>query len=561
MIAGTLARCRPLQAIGLGPKLGRSVAGANAAASGRRDEGRSMRQAGKQPSPVVADQGEVIAFLSSHAAHGQDGPARVVETQGAVVVLAGDVAIKMKRAVRFPFMDFSTLDKRRAACEAELAVNAPNAPGLYLKVQRVTREPSGLALDGPGETVEWVVRMRRFDETRTLDHLADAGALPDRLLADLVEAIRAAHARAPERRGADVASSLALYVEQNREALLAAPGVVPAIAVNDLTERSRQAIEQLRPLLAVRSARGLVRRCHGDLHLRNIALVEGRPVLFDAIEFDEDIATCDVLYDVAFLLMDLWHHGLRAEANRVLNRMLWASAPADLDGLAAMPFFLSRRAALRAKIEAAEADIEEAAAASAHVEAARAYVSLALAALDPVRPRLVAVGGLSGTGKSTLAAALSPLLGGPPGAVHLRSDAERKRIAGIPESGRLPAQAYTQKASDAVYAALLEKARLALRAGRPVVMDAVFARSRERQDAADLASRCGTGFDGLWLEAPIEVLASRVAARTGDASDADEAVVRRQAGFDIGPLDWTHLASAGPVGEVLALARTALGVT
>ncbi|MFO1149005.1 MAG: AAA family ATPase [Alsobacter sp.] len=508
--------------------------------------------------PVVEDQSAVIAFLCDPATHGLPDPPRRFETHGAVVVLAGDTAYKMKRAVRFPFMDFSTLARRKAACEAELAVNGPNAPEIYRDVVPVTRTADGLALGGPGEPVEWLVRMARFDEARTLDVLASQGPLPDTLLARLVEAVVASHARAPLRETADVPAALGRYLDQNQAAFAADPGLFPANEAAELTSRSRAALANIAELLRRRTAAGQVRRCHGDLHLRNIVMLGDRPVLFDAIEFDEDIATCDLLYDLAFLVMDVWERGRRGEANRVLCRYLWATGAESMEGLPALPFFVSLRAALRAKIEAAEAGQD--ARGRAHAEAAMRYFALAREALRGERPRLVAVGGLSGTGKSTLAAGLAPLLGAPPGAVHWRSDVERKRLMQVAETEKLDASGYTKEASQAVYERLLERARATLRAGRSAIVDAVFARPQEREAVEAIARETGAAFDGLWLQAPTQAVLARIEARREDASDADAAVARSQAGYDCGTLTWPVIDAGGAAHHTLARACDVLGL-
>ena len=504
---------------------------------------------------VVQDQSAALALLADPATHGLSAhlaeDIRRIDTHGAVVFLVGPDAYKVKRAVRFPFMDFSTLEKRRAACEAEIAVNRPNAPAIYLGVLPVTRIPQGLALGGAGEPVEWVVHMRRFDQSSTLDHIAEAGGLTPRLLADLSTVIRDSHTRAPLRPDADTAASLGRYLAQNDEAFRGFPAIFPPVEVAALSERSRAALDACRELLKERAVDGLVRRCHGDLHLRNIALLDGRPVLFDGIEFDEDIATCDILYDLAFLLMDLWERDLRREANTILNRWLWLAQEDEIAGLRALPLFLSIRAALRAKIAAAETEIGDPARAEAHAREARRYFAFAQDFLDTIPPRLVAVGGLSGTGKSTLAAALAPHLGHPPGAVHGRTDIERKILAGRPETERLPAGSYTQSASDEVYDRLLRKAAAALDAGSSVVVDAVFARPRERAAVEAIARDHGADFIGLWLEAPLQTLEERVGARIGDASDADLTVVQKQAVYDVGPVGWPRIDASGSPEAVL----------
>ena len=192
-----------------------------------------------------------------------------------------------------------------------------------------------------------------------------------------------------------------------------------------------------------------MRHCHGDLHLRNIVEIDGAPVLFDAIEFDDRLATIDVLYDLAFLLMDLGKRGLGPHANVVLNAYLDAEgSTGNLVGLATLPLFLSMRATIRAKVELLRARMAPHGQAAAAREEARVYFELAQRFLAPAAPRLIAIGGLSGTGKSAVARAIAPSVGAFPGAVHVRSDVERKRLFGVAPRERLPARAYAPEISD-----------------------------------------------------------------------------------------------------------------
>jgi len=504
------------------------------------------------PSHVVADQSEVIEFLANPSTYGLGSGITRIDTHGAVVILAGDLAYKLKRAVKFPFTDFSTPGKREAACRDEIAVNRPGAPGIYLDVVPITRGKNGLELRGKGEAVDWVVRMRRFDENRTLDRLAEQDGIDAALLDRTTQAVLASHGRAPRREGGPATQSLASYIGQNDEAFRERPDLFPAGDVDALTRAAARALEASRPLLLERGRAGFVRRCHGDLHLRNIVLIDEHPTLFDAVEFDDAIATGDILYDLAFLLMDLWQRGLRREANTVLNRYLWqAGEEAHLAGLEALPLFLSIRAALRAKIAASAAPLQPEAGRSAMEDEAKGYFRLAREFLGHSPPFLVAIGGFSGTGKSTLAMAVAPALGRAPGAVVLRSDIERKRIAGVPEEQRLPREAYTAEATEAVYEALRRKARLVLAAGCCAIVDAVHAEPSERLAVENVASEAGLPFTGFWLEAPLPTLVERVTLRQGDASDADVAVVHRQAAYDLGAVGWTRL-DAGVPREVLA---------
>jgi aminoglycoside phosphotransferase family enzyme/predicted kinase len=506
---------------------------------------------------VVEDQSAVFDFLGAPATHGmREKPVRV-DTHGAVVFLAGENAYKVKRAVKFPFMDFSTLAKRETACKAEIEVNRENAPHTYIEALPVTRANGGFRLGGSGEAVEWVVHMRRFDERRTLDHVAEAGGLSPPLLAKLVRAILASHARAPRRDGKPAAESLRRYVSDSDVAFKESPELFPVERVEALTKRSHEMLARCWDLMLERGEAGFVRRCHGDLHLRNIALLDGEPTLFDAVEFDDSIATGDVLYDLGYLLMDIWERGLKREANLVLNRYLWGCDAAQIHGLAALPIFLSIRAAIRSKVLAAGLQHLGGSAREAMATEAQQYFRAAESFLELQKPRLVAIGGLSGTGKTTLGSAIAPFVGSAPGAIHLRSDIERKVLAGVDETHRLPANAYTPEASRAVYAALRKKAGLVLAAGYGVIVDAVHAGEAERDAIEKVAAAASVPFCGLWLDAPAEVILARVQARTGDASDATEAVVRRQLRYDLGEVKWTRLETTG---ELTARAEAALAV-
>jgi uncharacterized protein len=498
----------------------------------------------------------VFAFLARSSTHG-GACVRRIDTHAAVVFLAGERAYKVKRAVRFPFLDFSTLEKRKVACTAEIEANRPFAPELYLRVVAITRESGGaMSLGGVGEPVEWAVEMRRFDETKTLDLLADDGAV-DRAMADsLARAVAAAHARAPVVEPAPWIEALAAYVEQNDAAFREYPELFPAAAAECFTAVSRQALSRIRPLLHARGTLGLVRRGHGDLHLGNIALIDGRPVPFDALEFDPVVASGDVLYDLAFLLMDLVDRKLQPAANVVLNRYLTESRRTeDLDALAALPFLMSMRAAIRAKVTAARAAFAPQADRASAEKAATTYFELAATLIAPPPPVLVAIGGLSGTGKSVLARALAPELMPAPGAVLLRSDVERKALFGVAEMEPLPADAYTGDVTASVYAALADKARRVTAAGHSAVVDAVFATAAERSAVATVASEGNVAFHGLFLTADLATRIARVGHRADDASDADARIAEQQERYALGPMDWVPIDASGAPEQTLSRAK------
>ena len=354
-----------------------------------------------------AQRAEVEAFLGATTTYGAEVTSvERVETHGAMVFLAGDNAYKIKRPVRYSYMDFSTLELRRRALVREYEINRPHAPAIYLGVVAITRGPDGsLAIGGNGEPVEWAVHMRRFDDEALLSRVAERHGIDKALARDIADVVHRYHRSAAVERHSDPRSRLRHIIDELSDALAAPELGFAGDDVRRLTSLCRARLDAITPMLHRRANAGMVRRCHGDLHLGNIVLWHGQPTLFDAIEFDETIATIDTLYDLAFLLMDLDRRGQRAAANVVLNRYLWRTqGQLDLEGLAALPLFLALRAGIRAMVLAQRATLRSA----HHDHEASCYLSAATAYLDPVTPQLIAVGGLSGTGKSTLAAALAP---------------------------------------------------------------------------------------------------------------------------------------------------------
>jgi predicted kinase len=260
--------------------------------------------------------------------------------------------------------------------------------------------------------------------------------------------------------------------------------------------------------------------------------------------------------------MDFWQRGLKAEANQIFNRYLWQRDDAgDIEGSALLPLLMSIRAAIRAKVAIMTAPFEDPESAKTSVAEGRRYLAFAEALLVPVAPRLVAVGGLSGTGKTSVSAAVAAELGRPPGALHLRSDIERKRMLGVGDTDRLPPQSYTQETSDAIYERLRDKAGRAVKAGQSVVVDAVHARPAERDAIEAVARDNGVAFTGIWLDASEDILLKRVAARTGDASDADADVVMHQIAYDIGPIGWTRIDASRSVEQLSRQIRERIRAT
>jgi len=460
---------------------------------------------------------------------------RVIETSCAWVFLQGERALKLKKPVNYGFLDFSTLEKRRLALRRELELNRVTAPDIYRALHLITKTDDGLELDGDGETVDCALEMRAFDPASVL------AEQPQRVDADLAEQlgriIARFHATAKIRPEGGGAKALGYAVGYNAMNLRALSGKLDATQVERVIAATDAALAAFTPLLEARRRQGFGRRCHGDLHLANILIEHGRPILFDCIEFNDLLSEIDVQDDIAFLIMDLAFRGQAETANRVLNAYLDEASrqfPDDMwDGLAALPLMLSVRATIRTHVTATQNDLAT----------ARRYLDAAARFLRPQAPTLTAIGGLSGTGKTTLARRIAPSLGAAPGAVILRSDEIRKRLAGVAPLDRLPSESYTSQSSQRVYDEMLRLARRVLAAGHSVVLDAVFLRPEERESAETVVREAGVPFRGFWLDGQPDDLRGRLAARTGDASDAGPAALAEQLGRDPGPIGWRRLAS------------------
>ena len=495
------------------------------------------------------EQDDVIARLAAGEALGGTAPERI-DTHISVVFLTADRAYKLKRALSTPYLDYSTLAKRRTYCEAEIEINRRTAPQIYLHATPVTLEADGnLAFGGPGETVEWVVEMARFDTGATFDRLAQAGELDAVLVRDLADEIAAFHGaaeRVDTRDGAAIVEPTIGGNERELRNWADAPFAAPDI--DRLTGLQRTRIDANRALLDSRAAAGFVRRCHGDLHLRNICRIDGSPVIFDAIEFNEAFIRIDVLCDLAFLRMDFAHCGHGDFANLVFNRYLQRTG--DVGGIGLLPLFQSLRATTRAHVTAKAAGERAEGPHQAEMRTeANAYLDLAIALLRPASPRLIAIGGFSGTGKSTLARRIAPGLGALPGALTISSDPIRKRLQGVAPEDRLPEDAYSAPVDARVFDEMFLEAETALAAGVPVILDMTFRDAGLRRRAEACAEEAGVPFAGFWLEADPAILAARVDARTGDPSDATTAVLERQLASGAGEILWTRIDTSASLQE------------
>ncbi|CAN7331365.1 AAA family ATPase [Aminobacter sp. LjRoot7] len=498
---------------------------------------------------LTEDQTAAVAFLLNAATHRDANKVEMIETHISRVFLAGERAFKMKRAVKLPYADFSTADLRLAVCKLEVERNSMTAPGLYLGTRRLTRAPNDqLEFDGPGELVDAVVEMRRFDQSALLDRMALAGELTPKLMTDVARTIIRFHRGAPVSHSGTGTANLGHVLDINR-AGFATSSVFTNVEIEAFDGLFRNALARHGSLLDSRERLGKIRRCHGDLHLRNICRFEGEPRLFDCIEFNDQIATVDVLYDLAFLLMDLWYRGLPEFANLVVNRYL--DEADDEDGFILLPMLMAIRAAVRSHVAATLAE-EGGDNKVKLVAEAKSYFELARLLLVDCPPRLVALGGMSGSGKTTVAEAVAAHIGAPPGARIVESDRVRKSLHGVPAETRLPARAYLPEVSERVYAEMAWRAGLILSQGGSVVADAVFDRPSDRQRIERSATERHLPFVGFWLEADPDLLWQRVSERKGGPSDATIDVLSRQLRRNGASVSWVKLDAARAPARIVA---------
>lgn len=498
-----------------------------------------------------------MEFLLDPTTHGcAEGGVAHVQTHLSEIVLAGNHVYKLKRAVQLPYVDFSTCKNRLSACLNELELNRKTAPTIYRAVRKITRDKDGrLSFDGQGEEIDAVVEMVRFDEDAILENMAKRHILANSTLEAVAREVGRFHDNADAMPGnGDMSAVLDVNLAAFRSSNFFAEDLVTKF---DTGCRRLHAIHL--DLLSRRARDGYRRRCHGDLHLRNICLIDGKPVLFDCLEFNAELSAIDVLYDLAFLLMDLWRLEQRAQANLVLNRYL--DTRNDEDGLPLIPFFMALRAGIRAHVLATHAADCTAPDREQIENDAHRYLALALRLLEPSQARVLVISGKSGTGKSTIAAAIADRVGPPPGARILSSDRIRKQMLGADAQAKLPASAYSRAMSEKVYAYQAAHTQAIATNGTGVIADAVFDRATDRQRIEKAAQAANTSFFAVQLVAPVATLLYRVETREPGPSDADATIVAAQHAKADSINAWPEIDTSGSEDDTLRQFAKIIGVT
>ncbi len=441
-------------------------------------------------------------------------PARLVETHISWVLLGEGTAWKIKKPLRLSFVDYSTLERRRHFCEEELRLNRRLAPSLYLGVARITGSPAAPTLDGPGEALEYAVRMRRFADGALFGEQLAAATLTAQDVDRLAWLVAGWQQRAPP---AEAAAGFALPQQRLQVALAALAGAATAATgtgQSHLRQWLQASAAELAPLWARRREGGAVREGHGDLHLDNVVRLDDSVEAFDCIEFDPALRWIDVLDEIAFPVMDFSARGRGDFAFRLLN--LWLDLTGEHGALPALRFAVVYRALVRAQVEHLRHPDDDA--------AAGRYLQTALAWTKSAPPQLAITHGLPASGKTVASQQWLQR----EGAIRLRSDVERKRLFGLAMLERSSDQGldlYGADATERTYQRLFTLARTILQAGYPVILDAAFLQQDERMQALALARELGVPFWILHCEAPEEVLRQRLLARRGDASEADTTVL------------------------------------
>jgi len=458
-----------------------------------------------------------------------------IETHGATVLLGKYHAIKMKKAVHFDHMDYGTVEQRRIFCEKELTLNKKSAPTLYLEILPIYASIDTVYSFKTGDhPIEHLLKMRRFPKGNRLDEYINREDFSFDLQEKLADAVISLHTTAKIVASEENVPNFNGVIHKNFQQLDGfCPDILELKDVQNYRQNLKNFVKKQDTLLTSRITDQWVRWGHGDLHLQNICLLDGEPLLFDAIEYQDDFVISDILYDLSFLLMDLWERDLRAAANSIFNRYLTGmkcmTKPQGFQGLQLLPFYLSMRAGIRTHVAGNRfLQSDDAKSRKEYAIQTRQLFDSSRSHLSPPPPRMIAIGGFSGSGKSTLARNLAPFIGAAPGAIRIRSDEIRRQLIGWDEYSKMPQSAYTSEQSAAVYKQMELCAKAILQTGHSVILDAVLDREIDQKSFEQVATDLHLPFTGIWLNVDQQVMKKRIEGRSRDASDATVQVLEQQ---------------------------------
>ncbi|MBO0349515.1 AAA family ATPase [Phormidium pseudopriestleyi FRX01] len=452
--------------------------------------------------------------------HPVQEPVTLMQTHASFILLTGDYVYKVKKSVNFGFLDYSTLEKRHHFCDEELRLNRQIAPQMYLEVVAVTKQGSGLELNGNGESVEYALKMRQFPQEALLIHQFEQGQLTQEQMEQLGQVVAEFHRQTPTNdyiKSFGEVAKIRVAIDNNyKQSQLYIDGPQTRQQFEETKAYSDCFFAERSSQFEQRMQLDKIRECHGDLHFKNIALWDNQIVLFDRIEFNEAFRFVDVMYDIGFAVMDMEARGRQDLANGFLNTYLEQTG--DWQGLQVLQLYLSRQAYVRAKVTSlmlddaniAEDEKEEARGTAAH------YYQVAWQYTQPRQGRLILMSGLSGSGKSTIARQLARATG----AIHIRSDAVRKHLAGISLQSKGGDEIYSPEMTAQTYARLLELGIMVASEGWTVILDAKYDRQGLREEAIGAARDSGLPLEILHCTAAIAVLCDRLNHRQGDIADA-----------------------------------------